>query len=157
MSTQTGLQKIDRADALQMYGSYPFSTDETYQQGLASILGGGTLDPSLPEDLKGETIRRARVFYFNKITGSTISIDEAREYELSLLSPITEGATETNDENRVWTFTELRELIESGKMDNVPNNKIIPDGLNEAIPSESIAPARKKPWEDSSLCWNIAK
>ena len=71
--------------------------------------------------------------YFTRITGSTITMDEAREYELSLLSSTTqstEGAAEPNDENRVLTFAELKELIETGNVDKIPNNKIIPERLN---------------------------
>jgi len=70
---------------------------------------------------------------FTRITGSTITMDEAREYELSLLSSTTqstEGSTEPNDENRVLTFAELTELIETGNVDKIPNNKIIPERLN---------------------------
>ena len=60
-------------------------------------------------------------------------MDEAREYELSLLSltmQSTEGAAEPNDESRVLTFAELKELIETGNVDKIPNNKIIPERLN---------------------------
>jgi hypothetical protein len=70
---------------------------------------------------------------FTRITGNTISMDEAREYELSVLSSTTqstEGAVEPNDENRVLTFAELKELIETGNVDKIPNNKIIPERLN---------------------------
>ncbi|KIM41385.1 hypothetical protein M413DRAFT_445404 [Hebeloma cylindrosporum] len=150
MSTQTEPQQNSKAEALHLYGSYPFDTDETYQQGLASILGGGKLDPNSPEDLKEEMVRRTRVFYFNRITGSTITMDEAREYELSLLSSTsqsTKGVVEPNEEDRVLTFAELKELIETGNVDKIPNNKIIPERLNDAPPSESTATARKKPWE----------
>lgn len=66
------------------------------------------------------------------------------------------------------SFAELKELIETGNVDKIPNNKIIPEGLNvmsfttalcatqfsftltmiqDAPPSQSTAPARKKPWE----------
>lgn len=48
---------------------------------------------------------------------------------------------------RTLTFAELQSLIEQGKMDEIPNNKHIPDTINEAVPSHSSAPQRKKPWE----------
>jgi len=68
---------------------------------------------------------------------------------------------------RTLTFAELQTLIEQGKTDEIPNNKHIPDAINvvsiscavignnmlsiiftqEAPPSQSIAPQRKKPWE----------
>lgn len=34
------------------------------------------------------------------------------------------------EEVRTLTFTELRSLIEQGKTDGIPNNKLIPDVLN---------------------------
>ena len=59
-------------------------------------------------------------------------MDEARDYELSL--PSTNNgdrpSTMNDDENRVLTLAELKELIESGDMDKIPNNKIIPETLN---------------------------
>ena len=59
-------------------------------------------------------------------------MDEARDYELSL--PSTNNgdrpSTMNDDKNRVLTLTELKELIESGDMDKIPNNKIIPEKLN---------------------------
>ena len=59
-------------------------------------------------------------------------MDEARDYELSL--PSTNNgdrpSTMNDDENRVLTLAELKELIESGDMDKIPNNKIVPETLN---------------------------
>ena len=75
---------------IKAYGAYPFSSDETYQvgihysfhqglaifsnhshfsprkQGLASILGAGTLDANSSPEVRDELERRTRVFYFNK-------------------------------------------------------------------------------------------
>jgi len=118
---------------IEAYGAYPFSSDETYQQGLGSILAGGTLNGNWQSEVREELERRTRVFYFNKITGSSITANEARDYELS--------------QTRVLTFGELKELIESGNVDKIPNNKIIPEKLNDALPSQSTAPTKKKPWE----------
>ncbi|KAF8960932.1 hypothetical protein BDZ97DRAFT_1277065 [Flammula alnicola] len=149
MSMQTEPQP-SKADALKAYESYPFASDETYQQGLASILTGGTLDPNSSLEVHEEMVRRTRVFYFNKITGNTITMDEALDYENSLRQSSArrdEAAASADDENRVLTFAELKELIETGNVDKIPNNKVIPEGLNDAPPSESTAPARKKPWE----------
>jgi hypothetical protein len=71
---------------------------------------------------------------FARITGSSITIDEARVYELSLPTSVAVNAAQVNssatDENRVLTFTELKELIESGNVDKIPNNKTIPETLN---------------------------
>ncbi|KAJ7481464.1 hypothetical protein FB451DRAFT_1236139 [Mycena latifolia] len=154
--------ETEGATPLQLYASYPFSSDEEYQNGLASIIAGGALDNNPPEDIREEILRRTRVFYFNRVTGNTISMDAAREYEWqsqqrtrastvagpssdSLAAnpvPSTEG-----DEPVVLSFAQLQALIEAGKADQIPNNKIIPEDLNDAAPSTSVAPARKKPWE----------
>ena len=59
-------------------------------------------------------------------------MDEARDYELSL--PTTVNDPQENspamDENHVLTLAELKELIESGNIDKIPNNRIIPETLN---------------------------
>ena len=62
-------------------------------------------------------------------------MDEARDYELSLLPTSTVNNPQgnsptTTDENHVLTLAELKELIESGNIDKIPNNKIIPETLN---------------------------
>ncbi|KAF5325326.1 hypothetical protein D9619_009805 [Psilocybe cf. subviscida] len=131
-------------EMLTAYGSYPFDTDEAYQQGLASILSGPSWGPNASQDAQEEIIRRTRVFYFNRVLGGSITIEQAREYEASLKSDPASAAT---NENRVLSFAELKELIETGNVDKIPNNKVIPEGLNDAPPSQSTAPARKKPWE----------
>lgn len=40
------------------------------------------------------------------------------------------GKPQGEEEPRVLTFTELKELIETGRLDQIPNNKVIPDALN---------------------------
>lgn len=74
-------------------------------------------------------------------------MNEARDYELSRGAlPTSSTSTVNNDDrpasntvvdgqatdekNRVLTFAELKELIESGNVDKIPNNKIIPETLN---------------------------
>lgn len=67
-------------------------------------------------------------------------MDEAREYELSS----GDAARSTNhvlassndpadDETRVLTFAELKDLIESGRVDQIPNNKVIPEAFSVRI------------------------
>ena len=75
------------------------------------------------------------------ITGCTISADDAREYETSHRNlPLTSTETDTRmpapptDEQRVLTFAELQELIETGRVDQIPNNKAVPDALNVSFP-----------------------
>ncbi|KAH0578533.1 hypothetical protein H2248_003682 [Termitomyces sp. 'cryptogamus'] len=120
-------------------------------------LVGAIADNSTIEE-KEEALRRIRVFYFNRVTGNTLSVEEVRIYE-TLKKPeqhsesetqCTEGETTTStssDEARVLTFAELQELLKSGNVSQIPNIKVIPERLNEAPPSQSSAPLRKKPWE----------
>ncbi|XP_006455203.1 hypothetical protein AGABI2DRAFT_75362 [Agaricus bisporus var. bisporus H97] len=154
---------------LEQFTSYPFDTDQTYQQGLASILAGNALSDNSSSDERDELLRRIRVFYFNKTTGNSITIDEVKAYEQSLnqqdlelesLSPPSTGPvaatttvptpSQTTEDTKILSFAEIKELIEAGRLDEIPNNKIIPDSLNDETPSASIVPARKKPWEIAS-------
>ncbi|KAJ7829437.1 hypothetical protein B0H14DRAFT_2366660 [Mycena olivaceomarginata] len=143
---------------LQAYAQFPFSSDEEYQNGLQSILAGGALANDSPEEVKDEILRRTRVFYFNRVTGHAITMDEARELEQAqrLTSPdasnsaLAPAASSDDAEPLVLSFAQLQALIEAGKADQIPNNKIIPDELNDEVPSTSTAPVRKKPWEVST-------
>ncbi|KAJ7672541.1 hypothetical protein DFH06DRAFT_1176646 [Mycena polygramma] len=157
----TGAGPEGEVAPLQVYASFPFSSDEEYQNGLASILASGALDNDPPEDIREEILRRTRVFYFNRVTGNTVTMDEAREFEQahkaqasagdaspSAAAPLDDAAA--NAEPAVLSFAQLQALIEAGKADQIPNNKIIPDELNDAAPSESAAVVRKKPWEVES-------
>jgi hypothetical protein len=79
------------------------------------------------------------------MTGNSISMDEARNYEHSLrestgIDPISAPSlvvAPVSDETRVLTFGELQELIETGKVDQIPNNKIIPEALNVSVVKSS--------------------
>jgi hypothetical protein len=111
------------------------------KQGLASLLAGGAVPEDATPEMRDEILRRTRVFYFNKQTGFNLSMDEAREYEASLLSalstagisvaeataPASDNTVSPSAEERVLTFAELKDLIESGKVDQIPNNKLIPE------------------------------
>jgi len=46
------------------------------------------------------------------------------------------SSDQLNDEEepRILTFAELKDLIETGQLDQIPNNKVIPNGLNVRIP-----------------------
>ncbi|TFK25412.1 hypothetical protein FA15DRAFT_590471 [Coprinopsis marcescibilis] len=155
------MEDVQVSSSLQQYAAYPFALDDTYQQGLASILAGGVLNGDATAEVKDEILRRTRVFYFNKTTGNDLSMDEARAYELSLQGAqlhaseadtaselaTSQNLTTSEEEPRVLTFAELKELIESGKTDQIPNNKIIPEKFSEEAPSQSTAQVRRKPWE----------
>ncbi|KAJ6613632.1 hypothetical protein B0H10DRAFT_1751533, partial [Mycena sp. CBHHK59/15] len=140
------------AAPLQQFGAYPFATDDEYQNGLASILAGGALDGDPPDDIREEILRRTRVFYFNRVTGNAITMDEARAYEQtryasSASDPPPMPIPPSADGLPILSFAQLQALIESGRADEIPNNRIIPEDLNDAPPSTSTAPARRKPWE----------
>ncbi|KZP22220.1 hypothetical protein FIBSPDRAFT_953063 [Athelia psychrophila] len=132
-------------DIIQVFRSYPFSTDEGFQEGLASILMSGVLADKT-EDEKELILKTAEVFYFNRQDIPTV------EPSPDMGSSVSEHVvlTSTGEESRTLTFSELKDLIEQGKTDDIPNNKIIPEAINDAPPSESVAPARKKPWENAS-------
>jgi len=124
---------------VKLFKEYPFSTDETYQQGLASIIADGVLDGKT-EPEREEMLRRTELFYFNRITGQALTFEMIRD-------AVPTNSTAIADESRTLTFAELKELIEQGKTDQIPNNGPIPEAINDATPSESTAPTRKKPWE----------
>lgn len=147
---------------LEQYASYPFNTDEIYQQGLVDILTSDSFMNVISTEEREEILRRTRVFYFNKTSGNSITLDEAREYDqhsqkgsiattpAAIVAPLPTSLsdqTRNEEETRVLSFAELKELIEAGRLDQIPNNKVIPNDLNEAYPSSSTTPTRKKPWE----------
>ncbi|KAF7319557.1 hypothetical protein HMN09_00295300 [Mycena chlorophos] len=171
MDSESSTASSSNLTALEQYASFPFDDDDEYQNGLDSLIAGGVLDNNPPEDIKQEILRRTRVFYFNQVTNQELSLDAVREYELAHAAvpaapprpepepeapapvppptAIPNGAmTDASDsEPVVLSFAQLKALIEAGKEDEIPNNKVIPDGLNDEAPSMSAAPVRRKPWE----------
>jgi len=73
--------------------------------------------------------------------------ERAENHAESIVNPTQSLQEDQTEENYVLTFAELQELIAAGRVEGIPNNKVILDGLNEAQPSTSISPVRKKPWE----------
>lgn len=143
--------------ALHSFFTFPFSSDEVYQQGLADLLAHGALGGK-PDVERVEIILRTQLFYFNRVAGQNLTVEDVRSHQNTVDS---QNLTETIDlsplssnygdgEARLLTFAELTMLIEQGKTDNIPNNKVIPEMLNDAPPSTSIALVRKKPWEVDS-------
>ncbi|KAI0080440.1 hypothetical protein K474DRAFT_1704744 [Panus rudis PR-1116 ss-1] len=151
---------MSQADAVQAYLAYPFETDEAFQQGLQALISSGVLEGKV-ESEKEELIRRSKLFYFNRVTGSTLNVEDILSYQTanaSLNGPSvsTQTAATTavhpaaSEEPRELSFAELKELIEQGKTDQIPNNDLIPNQLNPDAPSQSTAPVRKKPWENTA-------
>lgn len=143
--------------ALRSFFTFPFSSDEVYQQGLADLLAHGALSGKTDAE-RVEAILRTQLFYFNRVTGQNLTVEDVRSHQNAVdsqnltvpmdLSPPSSNAED--GETRLLTFAELTMLIEQGKTDDIPNNKVIPDTLNDAPPSASIALVRKKPWEVDS-------
>ncbi|KAI0252852.1 hypothetical protein BJV78DRAFT_1124107 [Lactifluus subvellereus] len=132
-------------DPLTVYAAHSFVSDQAYQAGLATLHSSGALD-GLSDEARGTFLRRSRVYYFNQVHGYNISESDAMEVEggATAQDPAVSPNLETP---RTLTFAELQTLIEQGRTDEIPNNKPIPDALNETPPSQSNAPPRKKPWE----------
>ncbi|KAG7442865.1 uncharacterized protein BT62DRAFT_954313 [Guyanagaster necrorhizus] len=141
-----------QAAVLQQFFEYPFEIDQTYQQGLAGILAN---NPS------NTVLLNTRVFYFNRLTGSSITVADVLAYKEQSASasesvpPSNSAANDSKEQPNVLTFAQLQELIESGRLDEIPNNKTISGELNSAPPSQSAVSVRRKPWETSNDSSNI--
>ncbi|KIK44742.1 hypothetical protein CY34DRAFT_603956 [Suillus luteus UH-Slu-Lm8-n1] len=155
---QAGANVISGKDtALQSFFAFPFTSDEVYQQGLADVLAHGALSGKTDAE-KAETILRTQLFYFNRVAGQNLTVEDVRSHQNTVDSQNPIGALDLSppsanpgdSEARLLTFAELTLLIQQGKTDNIPNNKVIPETLNDAPPSTSIALVRKKPWESDS-------
>jgi len=87
-----------------------------------------------------------------RTSGNSITLDEAREYDqhsqkgsiattpAAIVAPLPTSLsdqTRNEEETRVLSFAELKELIEAGRLDQIPNNKVIPNDLNVRISSLS--------------------
>ncbi|PBK63249.1 uncharacterized protein ARMOST_13867 [Armillaria ostoyae] len=132
-----------QAAILQQFLEYPFESDEAYQQGLAGILA---TNPS------NAVLLNTRVFYFNRLTSSSITVADVLAYRQQSTSvsesvPSSNPAAIDSEEPKVLTFAQLQELIEAGKLDEIPNNKTISGELNTSPPSQSAVSTRQKPWE----------
>ncbi|KAL5497953.1 hypothetical protein ACEPAH_2884 [Sanghuangporus vaninii] len=131
----------------EQFASYPFDTDEAFQEGLSSILQSVQQDEST-SDSREDIIGRAKAFYFSSVTGHQVSWDELKSAN-TVPSPgqRSTGEHHTQNSEKVLTFTEIVSLIESNQAHLIPNNESIPGGTAEEIPSASTAERRKKPWE----------
>lgn len=86
------------------------------------------------------TIHIPLLFYNPKrVTGNQVTLEQIKNHN-ELLIAVPErslsAAESDGDESRILTFAELQELIELGKVDQIPNNKVIPDKLNVCFPNE---------------------
>ncbi|KAK0205433.1 hypothetical protein DFS33DRAFT_1328288 [Desarmillaria ectypa] len=140
-----------QAVIVQQFLEYPFDDDQTYQQGLAGILATNPSDAVL---------LNTQVFYFNRLTGSSITVADVLAHHeqstsVSESAPPSHATVSDSEEPKILTFAQLQELIEAGKLDEIPNNKTISGELNSAPPSQSATSVRRKPWETSNNSSNI--
>ncbi|KAI0779045.1 hypothetical protein BD413DRAFT_464704 [Trametes elegans] len=144
--------------ALEQFASYPFAADDEYQKGVLGIIGSGMLQGKSEEE-RSEILLRSELFYFNRVKGTSLSLDDARKArQIGLLggakqepgitsATTTASASGTGQGQHMLSFAQLKDLIEQGRTDEIPNNKTIPNVLSSAPPSESKVAPRKKPWE----------
>ncbi|RPD54258.1 hypothetical protein L226DRAFT_540024 [Lentinus tigrinus ALCF2SS1-7] len=141
------------ATPLSRFLAHDFANDDEYQQGVAGILTSGVLEGKTDEE-KGDILLRSEVFYFNRLAGSSITVEEARSARAARTatapSQTPTQASLVEEEPQTLTFAQLKMLIEQGRTDEIPNNKIIPNVLSSEAPSESKAEVRKKPWETTA-------
>jgi hypothetical protein len=62
-----------------------------------------------------------------RITGHALTLENICETD-----PTTTSASAA-DESRTLTFAELKDLIEEGKTDQIPNNRYIPEAINVSL------------------------
>ncbi|KAI0800107.1 hypothetical protein C8Q74DRAFT_1192147 [Fomes fomentarius] len=140
-------------DPIEQFLAYPFATDTEYQQGLVGILSSGVLEGKSEEE-KNAIFIRSEVFYYNRLTALSITVEEALQARKTTAAPAVSHDTAAphtsnsgGDEPHTLTFAQLQALIEQGRTDEIPNNKVIPNILSSENPSEPKVEARKKPWE----------
>ena len=70
----------------------------------------------------------------NSLTGSAVTVEEVRaaRAEQTSSAPLAQTSSDssTQDEPRTLTFAQLKALIEQGRTDEIPNNKVIPNVLS---------------------------
>ncbi|KDQ10473.1 hypothetical protein BOTBODRAFT_47000 [Botryobasidium botryosum FD-172 SS1] len=170
MSTQSQSHNDPTAHSIyKRFSAYDFASDETFQQGLSPIIrpvqeAGGSVDENI--------IGRAKAFYFSKVTGQEISWDgylawretnglgaqqrsvppsaahSTHELEPKTADPSNStGSVGMDDAPLPMSFTAIAQLINTGNLHLIPNNKLIPDGLNSQEPSKPQQKAPRKLWE----------
>jgi hypothetical protein len=75
------------------------------------------------------------------VTGQNLTVEDVRSHQTTVdsqnpieamdLSP--PSANSGDSETRLLTFAELTLLIQQGKTDDIPNNKVIPETLNVSL------------------------
>lgn len=84
----------------------------------------------LPSRRRSERSSRPR------ITGSALEVDDIPipNPPLSMGASVADSSSPDDVESRTLTFAELKNLIEQGKTDEIPNNRHIPEAINVSYP-----------------------
>ncbi|KAJ3023245.1 hypothetical protein HKX48_003849 [Thoreauomyces humboldtii] len=140
-------------DTFKQFETYPWESDERFQQGLKSIA----------EDADAK--EQAKFFYFSRFVqpidrnGYLAWIKKQTAVPSAISLPTEDGSARTSTEEESEpgsgpgddaaqyprSFQEICEMVAKGEL--VPGIKQIPDTLNEQAPSASALNPRKKPWE----------
>ncbi|KAJ3992715.1 hypothetical protein F5050DRAFT_1786952 [Lentinula boryana] len=138
---------------LSQYLAFPFESDANFKKGLSDIVSLSGSSSDIPED----TLRSMRVFYFNRITGHSLTVADVQAYEsnrnstgdiLTSTSNTPGNADVESSSVESFSFAQIQALIEAGRFDEIPNNKTISTELNSSSPDRSTVSPRKKPWEN---------
>ena len=125
------------------------------KQGLGDLVKTADFEQKTAEE-KESVLVRARVFYFNRfaiiftvpstrlltrlrhrITSSNITVEDVQSTAVPSVADASASSSEEQatpsegvSEPHILSFAELKELIEQGKTDQIPNNRTIPETLN---------------------------
>jgi len=146
---------------VEAFNTYPFDLDAEFQVGLQSILAGAP-----PEADRSAMEQQAKLFYFNRKTGLSLSPSDLSS---SLSHPSTSGAgtkeaavdgtevqaheaapASAEDAPYPLSFAQLAELIQTNRVELIPNNDVIPSTVLEGQASESTLLVPRKPWETAA-------
>ncbi|KAJ4489980.1 hypothetical protein J3R30DRAFT_14443 [Lentinula aciculospora] len=135
------------SSVLSQYLAYPFESDANFAKGLSDIVS--LASNNRPSDIPEHTLRSIRVFYFNRTTGNSLSVSEVEAYERSGRDTTSNTPDTSLGSNSAepLSFGQIQALIEAGRINEIPNNKVISTELNPSAPPGSSIPPRKKPWE----------
>ncbi|KLO15539.1 hypothetical protein SCHPADRAFT_902308 [Schizopora paradoxa] len=139
-------------DVLQSFREYPFDEDAEFQAGLSEILGARTQSGAEAGQTNvGDIIGQAKAYYFSSKCGIPFSWEEylqqTQDEPHNNLQPSKAATGETDLVSNELSFAQISALIESGETHLIPNNEIIPGGVNIASPSQSKVNSARKPWE----------
>jgi len=151
---------MSSAEALTAFRQYDFDSDQAFGAGLRTILESMPPETDQPSRQRAELA--AKVFYFNRVTGSNVEVGDVSQPENlpddptiaadSASAALSSRTTIQPEDDAPYppSFARLAELITSNQTDLIPNNELIPDRVEEGAGSASTQEARRKPWENNS-------